>query len=151
MTHAEVITVVKQLLDSVGITYASIESATDHELDLTIIAVETHEHGLFTYREGELMRALNHLTRRILEHKSKDRAALPSYILDVNSEHTKRLAALKDSVRGAIQRVQENGVEVELEPMTPYERLMVHSFASKRGVSTRSVGEGHNRRVVLKG
>ena len=150
MAHEEVITIVKDLLGAAGISYVSVTSARDHELDLTIIAVETHEHGLFVYRDGELMKALRHLVRRILEQKLQDRDELPSYILDVNNEHTKYLANLKDGVRGAIQRAQEHGVEVELEPMTAYERLIVHSFVGHYPeLVTRSVGEGSSRRVVL--
>lgn len=150
MQYDEIITIVTKILETSGISYTSVDVATDHELATTIIAVQTPEHGLFTYRDGELIKAINHLVRRILETKYSDRDTLPHYILDVNNEHTKYLASLKDKVRSAVERVQQHKMEVELEPMSAYDRLMVHSFVgSFDNVGTHSTGEGFERRVVL--
>jgi len=145
--------IVTELFAALGIEVSRIEKVTDHELDTTVIDVRTPERGLFSYNHGELLRAMNHIVRKKVEQKvlqgGEGFDAIPQYILDVNNEQTKRIADLKAKARIAVNRVKSFSTEIELEPMTSYDRLMIHTFLSKdKDVETTSVGEGLERRIV---
>lgn len=143
--------IAQELFTLIGIHIHDIEIVTDHELQTVVIDIKTPEYGLFSYNYGELLKAINHVLRRLVEQRLKLEERDLGYVLDVNSEQTKRLADLKARVRPVVDTVRLTAASVELEPMSSYERLMVHTFLSHQAeIKTESVGEGFERRVVVK-
>ncbi len=148
----EVQALAKNLFTLTGIHIQDIQVVTDHELQTIVIDIKTPEHGLFSYNYGELLKAMNHLLRRLVE-KSLEGSESEGlgYVLDVNSEQTRRLADLKARLRSVVESVRKASTPMELEPMSSYERLMVHTFLSYQpDVQTESVGEGFERRIIVK-
>jgi spoIIIJ-associated protein len=98
-------------------------------------------------RGGEVLDALQELTRLAVHQKTGARSRL---MLDVASWRRRRreeLAALGDKVA---RRVAESGEREELSPMTPFERKIVHdAVAAVPGVHSESVGVEPSRRVVV--
>jgi spoIIIJ-associated protein len=98
-------------------------------------------------RGGEVLDALQELTRLAVHQKTGVRSRL---MLDVASWRRRRreeLAALGDKVA---RRVLENGGREELKPMTPFERKIVHdAVAAVAGVHSESEGVEPSRRVVV--
>jgi spoIIIJ-associated protein len=98
-------------------------------------------------RGGEVLDALQELTRLAVHQKTGVRSRL---MLDVASWRRRRreeLAALGDKVA---QRVLESGDREELAPMTPFERKIVHdAVAAVPGVHSESEGAEPSRRVVV--
>ncbi|WP_343572920.1 R3H domain-containing nucleic acid-binding protein [Mycobacterium sp.] len=98
-------------------------------------------------RKGEVLDALQELTRLAVHHKTGVRSRL---MLDVASWRRRRreeLAALGDKVA---KRVLESGEREELAPMTPFERKIVHdAVAAVSGVHSESEGVEPARRVVV--
>jgi spoIIIJ-associated protein len=98
-------------------------------------------------RGGEVLDALQELTRLAVHQKTGVRSRL---MLDVASWRRRRreeLAALGDKVA---RRVLENGGREELKPMTPFERKIVHdAVAAVDGVHSESEGVEPSRRVVV--
>ena len=91
-------------------------------------------------RKGEVLDALQELTRLAVHQKTGVRSRL---MLDVASWRRRRrdeLAALGDKVA---RRVLESGEREELAPMTPFERKIVHdAVAAVSGVRSESEGVG---------
>jgi spoIIIJ-associated protein len=98
-------------------------------------------------RTGEVLDALQELTRLAVHQKTGVRSRL---MLDVASWRLRRreeLAALGDKVA---RRVLEKGAREELSPMTPFERKIVHdAVAAVPGVHSESEGVEPSRRVVV--
>ncbi len=98
-------------------------------------------------RKGEILDALQELTRLAVHQKTGERSRL---MLDIARWRRKRrdeLAALGAKVA---QRVLESGEREQLSPMTPFERKIVHdAVAAVDGVRSESEGVEPSRRVVV--
>jgi spoIIIJ-associated protein len=73
-------------------------------------------------------------------------------LVDVEGYRSRRRASLVDYARAIAERAKDRGTEIELEPMTAYERKIVHdAVAEVDGASSFSEGEEPNRKVVVRG
>ncbi len=71
-------------------------------------------------------------------------------IIDSGNYREKRKAVLEELAKRIASNVLKSGRSYTLEPMNPYERRIIHSAVSEmEGVSSTSVGEEPNRRVVI--
>lgn len=99
-------------------------------------------------RKGEVLDALQELTRLAVHQKTGERSRL---MLDIAGWRRRRrddLTALGDEVA---RRVLESGVDEELSPMSPFERKIVHdAVAAVAGVHSESQGVEPSRRVVVR-
>jgi spoIIIJ-associated protein len=72
-------------------------------------------------------------------------------LLEVNDYREKREKYLQSIAQRAALEVQSSGQEVELPPMKPSERRVVHMFLKEEnGIISDSIGEGEDRRIVIK-
>lgn len=98
-------------------------------------------------RKGEILDALQELTRLAVHQKTGVRSRL---MLDIGNWRRRRreeLAALGEKIA---RRVLETGEREQLAPMTPFERKIVHdAVATVRGVRSESEGVEPTRRVVV--
>jgi spoIIIJ-associated protein len=120
----------------------------DVEGDRAVVSVDGSEDlNKLVGRGGEVLDALQELTRLAVHQKTGVRSRL---MLDVASWRRRRreeLATLGDEVA---RRVRENGDREELSPMTPFERKIVHdAVAAVQGVHSESEGVEPARRVVV--
>ncbi|BBX24629.1 single-stranded DNA-binding protein [Mycolicibacter terrae] len=99
-------------------------------------------------RKGEVLDALQELTRLAVHQKTGERSRL---MLDIAGWRRRRrddLTALGDEVA---RRVLESGTDEELAPMSPFERKIVHdAVAAVAGVYSESQGVEPSRRVVVR-
>jgi spoIIIJ-associated protein len=98
-------------------------------------------------RGGEVLDALQELTRLAVHQKTGVRSRLMLDIASWRRRRREELAALGDKVA---RRVLESGEREELSPMTPFERKIVHdAVAAVSGVHSQSEGVEPSRRVVV--
>jgi spoIIIJ-associated protein len=98
-------------------------------------------------RKGEVLDALQELTRLAVHQKTGVRSRLMLDIASWRRRRREELAALGDKVA---RRVLESGDREELAPMTPFERKIVHdAVAAVDGVHSESEGVEPSRRVVV--
>lgn len=95
---------------------------------------------------GEVLEALQELSRLAVQARTGDRSRL---MLDVAGFRAARRRALEDVGARACQEVQRSGAPVRLEPMTAFERKVVHDVVADAGLVSESEGEEPNRRVVV--
>jgi spoIIIJ-associated protein len=120
----------------------------DVEGDRAIVSIDGGEDlTKLVGRRGEVLDALQELTRLAVHQKTGERSRL---MLDVAGWRRRRrdeLSALGDKVA---HRVLESGQREELAPMTPFERKIVHdAVAGVDGVRSESEGVEPSRRVVV--
>ena len=98
-------------------------------------------------KNGEVLDALQELTRLAVQQVTGDRSRLMLDIASWRADRRERLSALGTEVAN---RVAENGGREELDPMTPFERKIVHdAVAAVDGVISESEGVEPKRRVVV--
>ena len=134
------------LLETMGLE-AEVETST--EGDSAFVEVNGDELGILIGRRGQTLDALQELTRTAVQRRLRSRVRL---LLDVEGYRARRRASLADYARAIAERAKERGTEIELEPMTAYERKVVHdAVAEIEGASSFSEGEEPQRKVVVRG
>lgn len=103
--------------------------------------------GRLVGRDGEVLEALQELTRLAVQTKTGDRSRL---MLDIAGYRAGRRAELVTIAEEAIGRVRSGGAPVSLEPMNPFERKVVHDTVAAAGLVSDSDGEEPNRYVVVR-
>ncbi|MBI2023262.1 KH domain-containing protein [Candidatus Giovannonibacteria bacterium] len=134
-----------EVLHFLGVEF-SLEAAQEGE-DVRYI-LKTSESNLLIGEGGQNLSALNHLVRRIVEKKYPQEVR---FLIDVNDYHQKKIEEIKDEARIHAQRVRYFKKDIEMRPMNGYERRIVHmTLQEYPDITTESVGEGPQRRVVIK-
>ncbi len=98
-------------------------------------------------RRGEVLDALQELTRLAVQQSTGERSRL---MLDIAGWRAGRRAELTELGDSTARRVLDSGEREELSPMTPFERKIVHDAVAKiEGVSSESEGAEPSRRVIV--
>lgn len=96
---------------------------------------------------GAVLEALQELTRLAVQQQTGVRSRL---MLDIAQWRSARRNELSELGRSAAERVRDGGEPARLQPMTPFERKIVHdAVGSIIGVYSESEGEEPRRRVVV--
>ncbi|RZQ65000.1 protein jag [Amycolatopsis suaedae] len=96
---------------------------------------------------GNVLEALQELTRLAVQQETGSRSRL---MLDIAGWRADRREELKELGRSTAEAVLSSGERVRLQPMSPFERKVVHdAVAAVDGVHSESEGEDPKRRVVI--
>jgi spoIIIJ-associated protein len=95
---------------------------------------------------GEVLEALQELTRLAVHRQTGARTRI---MLDVGGYRARRRMELTALGRDAAEDVSRTGVARRLDPMTPFERKIIHDAVAAAGLQSESEGEEPNRRVVV--
>ncbi len=128
-----------------------LEIVNDSELNTTRFLIKTDESNLLIGYKGVNLSALSHIVRRIVDKKINIRDSGVYFIIDVNDYHGKKIEELKTNARMLAERAKYFKSSVEMKPLPPHERMIIHSiFTNSKDFETSSRGEGSDRRVVIK-
>lgn len=97
-------------------------------------------------RDGEVLEALQELTRLAVHRETGDRSRL---MLDIAGFRAKKRAELAQLGAKAASEVKATGQPMKLDPMTPFERKVVHDAVAAAGLRSESEGEEPQRFVVV--
>ena len=97
-------------------------------------------------RNGEVVDALQQLTRLAVQQKTGERSHL---IVDVDGFLKRKRQHLRDVALDAIDAVKESGEPMDLKPMNSFERKVVHDVVRDEGLKSRSHGEEPPRYVTV--
>jgi len=97
-------------------------------------------------RNGEVLEALQELTRLAVYRETGERSRL---MLDVGGYRADRRSRLEVIAAEAVEEVTRTGVKKSLDPMSPFERKVVHDVVAAAGLRSASEGEEPRRRVVV--
>ncbi len=141
---------IKKLIDDMDIN-ANIEmkNLSNNERSIEIIGSDA---GVLIGHHGETLDALQYLTN-LVANKKEDENDSRNYTkisVDVENYRNKRKETLEVLAKRMASKVLKYKKSITLEPMTPYERRIIHSTVQGiEGVSTNSIGSDNNRRVVI--
>ena len=102
--------------------------------------------NLRTIADPKTVEALQELTRIAVQVKTGRFSRL---VLDVSGSREARVAELGKLVERQVAKAKETGKPVHLQPMSSYERKIVHDFVEQAGLSSESEGEGKDRHIVI--
>jgi spoIIIJ-associated protein len=105
--------------------------------------------GIIIGRRGQTLDSLQYLVSLVV-NKDKDRDGFIKVILDTEDYRKKREETLQRLAKRLAERVQKTGKKVELEPMNPYERRIIHyTLQEFNDITTFSEGEEPYRKVII--
>lgn len=140
-----------ELLLKLTIEFERIEVIEDALHTVPQFHIFTKDSRLLIGNHGSGLSALNHLMRHMIHQRTKEGERAPQFLIDVNNYRTRRMEELIYKANVVAERAKLFRHEVEMLPMPPYERMIVHAhFAQHPDITTESHGEGKFRRVVIK-
>jgi len=93
-----------------------------------------------------LVSGLNHLAKVLAKKQNQ-----PSVFVDVNNYREKREKLIIELARATARKAVVTKTEMELPSMNAYERRLIHlELSSRPDIKTESIGEGEERRIVIK-
>ena len=96
--------------------------------------------------EGQVLEALQELTRLAVYRETGERSRL---MLDISGFRAQRRAELVTLAEKSVATVRESGAPLALDPMTPFERKVVHDVVAAAGLTSESEGVEPRRHVVV--
>ena len=122
----------------------------DVDGDRAAVSIVDSEEGSVPRRlvgnKAAVLEALQELTRLAVQAETGDRSRL---MLDIGGHRAQRRDSLVHSAAGVIASVKADGEKQEMEPMTAFERKVVHDEVLKAGLRSQSEGEEPRRFVVV--
>jgi spoIIIJ-associated protein len=134
----------EKLLDTLGFPATVEEHLLD---DGVLLDVKTDDSGRLIGRQGQTLSDLQYITNRLLfQH---DQSA-PKVMVDVSGYRAQARDALVKKARDAAEKVRRWGDVVELEPMSAFDRRIVHqAIKDDPDIETHSVEvEGTEKKVI---
>jgi spoIIIJ-associated protein len=126
--------------------HATVQVRSTNPLTLNIRGINENL-GLLIGRRGETLAALQLLVSLIVSHRTKHRMRI---IVDAENYRERREENLRSLAQRVAQQVRSYRRSIALEAMPPNERRIVHiALADSNDISTESIGEGDERRVVI--
>lgn len=107
---------------------------------------ETEGLDILVGKDGEVLEALQELTRLSVLAATGNRSRL---VLDISGYRGERSVSLQEIAEKAVERVKAGEKSVHLEPMSSYERKIVHDAVAELGFDSESEGEGAGRHIVV--
>lgn len=120
----------------------------DVERDRAIVTIDgSNDLTTLAGKNGEVLEALQELTRLAVQQELGGRSKL---MLDIAGWRRHRREILAETAKKAADDALDTGDMIELAPMTPFERKIVHdTIAGIDGVVSDSKGEEPKRFVVV--
>ncbi|MBR5358188.1 MAG: protein jag [Clostridiales bacterium] len=135
---------VAEVLSGIGI-HGNMDSY--REEDTIYISVSGSDCGAAIGRHGETLEAISYMTNLIANKHSEGRVHVH---LDVGGYRKHREQVIKGLADKAVFKVKKSGKRFIMEPMSPSERRIVHSYLQDvKGVTTHSEGDEPSRSVVV--
>lgn len=126
--------------------HATVQVRSTSPLTLNIHGINENL-GLLIGRRGETLAALQLLVNLTVSHRTRHRMRI---IIDAENYRQRREENLRSLALRVAQQVRNYRRSIALEAMPPHERRIVHiALSDSKDISTESIGEGDERRVVI--
>jgi spoIIIJ-associated protein len=137
--------IVEKILSSLGFAATVDEQKYD---DGVMLDVKTEESGRLIGRQGQTLADLQYIVNRILFQQDQ---SAPKVLLDVGGYRSQAREALVKKAKDAAEKVKRWGDAVELEPLSAFDRRIVHqALKDDPDIDTHSVEvEGTEKKVLI--
>jgi spoIIIJ-associated protein len=118
----------------------------DIEGDRAMVSVVGADVEELVGADGRVLEALQELTRLAVLRETGQRSRL---MLDISGFRARKRAELTTLAQRTVQKARATGEPVQLIPMTPFERKVIHDAVAAAGLHSESEGEEPDRFVVV--
>ena len=151
MNNELIIETIKELLGKMAMHWESVELAPDSKDAHPRFLVKSNDSGVLIGTHGEHLGALTMVARRLVGKKIGQEISPVKFFIDINGYFENNTRELQMKAKIMAERARSFKTNMELEPMSPYERMIIHSaLESLPDIKTESVGFGRGRKVVIK-
>jgi spoIIIJ-associated protein len=134
----------EEIVDGLGL---EVKIEVEEEEGILTGRLEGEDVGLFIGRHGQTIDAVQHLAQRIVFPEGPSSVRV---VIDANGYRERRAQTLRADADDAAEEALRTGRPVELDPLPPSERRIVHEFLRDRGdVTTHSEGNEPERYLVV--
>lgn len=123
-----------------------VHATTDDDV-IALSVPSTHLNGFLIGQHGDTMRALQFLVSNALKNQGFEYTRVNVDVAEYKKQRADRLS--KRAEEWATD-VKSSGEPMELKPMSAVDRRVVHKLAQDMGLISESIGEGRDRRIILK-
>lgn len=135
----------EDLLSFFGLNTEVYATSEDDVIELEVPS--THLNGFLIGQRGDNMRAIQFLISSALKNNNYEFVRVNVDVADYKKQRAARLAKQAEEW---VKQVKDSGESLELKPMNAVDRRTVHKVAQEAGIASESIGEGRDRRIVLK-
>lgn len=139
----------KATLETILVSLGFEATVEEQTLDDGIfLDVKTEDSGRLIGRQGQTLSDLQYITNRILFQQDQNS---PKVVVDVGGYRAQAREALVQKAQEAAEKVRRWGDVVELEPLSAFDRRIIHNaLKDDPGVETQSVEvEGTTKKAIL--
>jgi len=134
----------EEVIKSIGIDATFEFKQSDKQLN---IMINGDDIGILIGKRGQTLDSLQYLVNLVI---NKGTAPYVNVILDAENYRRKRKETLESLAHNLVKKARATRKKVVLEPMTSYERRIIHAaLQSERGIDTYSEGDDPYRYVVI--
>jgi len=142
-----IILIIETMLKKGGFPIKKVSREDKQTAGQVVFQIETDEPRHMIGMRGDTLRAIDYLVKKMTEKEGID----AQFLVDVDGYRGKQIKDLEQKALMMAERARSFQYDVELTPMSAYERLIVHAtLQSAPDVKTESRGEGKERRIVIK-
>ncbi len=150
MAHERIQEHIAGLLHHFGYTKDDTVVSFDEKTNTLWFSVTKGDARVLLAREGEALSALNHIVTKLTEKMLDDGVRL-RVVVDANDHERRKIENLRTVAHMMAERARYFKSSIDVEPMLPHERRIVHEFLSAMpDITTESVGEGKTRHIVIR-
>jgi len=125
----------------------NVQMTVDEKDNTVYVMIEGEDSGIIIGRRGETLDAIQYLSCLAINNGRED---YKKVVVDVENYRKKREETLIKLSHRLAERVVKTKKNITLEPMSPYERRIIHAtLQNNKYVKTYSVGDEPNRKVVI--
>ena len=151
MNHEHIQKNIHELLQKSGFAENEVTFLYDEKNNTLWFSIESSSARFLLARDAEALTALNHLANKIVEKIVSEGSIRPRVVVDANGFEKKKIDNLRTIAHMMAERARYFKSSIDVDPMPPYERRIVHEFLSEMpDIKTESVGEGMKRHIVIK-
>lgn len=143
---------IEEVLQKMGVAVTIEDISPLYGGEILRFSIKTDEPYVLIGRDGKVLMAFNHVVKKIIENETINRGLKEvNFIVDVNDFQEKKIEEIKNKANIIAERARFFKNNVEMLPMNPYERMIIHSlFTNTDDIETESLGVGRDRRIVIK-
>lgn len=139
----------EELLKKMAFKKAIVEVEKQENSSALVVSIQLEDDpSQLIGQSGSNLNDLQRVLRLLIARKDPE---APLFLLDINGYRGKREAFLKELSQEIAGQVAKTKKSVMLQPMSSYERRIVHlELAERSDIVTESIGEEPERRVVIR-
>ena len=142
--------IIEQVFSLLGIPTESIIYSLDEKRG-HVFSIKSAEFERISLERDGLAKDLIYLFKRMFNKSALPGEEIFKCTIDINDLQSKADTRIKMKALNAAEEARNLKTDVVMEPMSSYERMVVHStIAGQPDVSTESVGVGRDRKVKVK-